>query len=455
MTIVVFPQVADLFFVHQRGTMNGIYLVLVIIGNYLGPVASGYIAVSQSWRWSFWYCTIFMAIITLAMIFFLEETKYTPPAIQGRVISTSVEGEDPGLTKVNSVTKEPGVTRAGSISIVDATEAAQNNDRRRLVEIDHSIPMKTYAQRHPLWSLQKADTSAHRSLWMHFFQPFHILISFPAVAFTALQYGFLIAMLAILAVTQATLYPFEPYFFSPIGVGNMNLPPAIGAILGSLFGGPLNDYFILWVAKRRGGIYEPETRLWLFLIPAACMPIGLFMYGLTISKVSSPLLWFWFLGFCLLPLLSPFPPSFRRKMITGLDLLIRNEHQGHGMADQRRRSRIHRRRHRRLRRHLLDILSGLLSICESFPLPPFPLIRPPELNSNAPLTDPRRRTHGGRICAQHHLHRAGIRHHTLDERHGRLRHVCAPGLPEHRRRTDLRSADHLGPHVESQIGGPV
>jgi hypothetical protein len=38
------------------------------------------------------------------------------------------------------------------------------------------------------------------------------------------------------------------------------------------------------VAKRRGGIYEPETRLWLFLIPGVCMPTGLFMYGLTISK---------------------------------------------------------------------------------------------------------------------------------------------------------------------------
>lgn len=28
-------QVADLFFVHQRGTMNGIYLSVVIIGNYV------------------------------------------------------------------------------------------------------------------------------------------------------------------------------------------------------------------------------------------------------------------------------------------------------------------------------------------------------------------------------------------------------------------------------------
>lgn len=261
--------------------MNGIYLALVTVGNYLGPVAAGYIAVSQSWRWVFWYCTIFQAVICVLLIFFLEESKYTPMALDGREVVSSTQ-ED-ALTKVSSTSKG---TRMGSIS-VDATEAA-NNDRRRLVDIDTSIPMNSYWKRHAFWSLDKQATTERRSLWMHFFQPFQILVTFPAVMFTALQYGFLIAMLAILAVTQATLYPFPPYNFSPIGVGNMNLPPAIGAILGSIFGGPLNDYFILQIAKRRGGIYEPETRLWLFLIPGACMPIGLFMYGLTISQVRKP-----------------------------------------------------------------------------------------------------------------------------------------------------------------------
>ncbi|KAJ9497316.1 hypothetical protein H2202_007120 [Exophiala xenobiotica] len=244
--------VADLFFVHQRGTMNGVYLCLVIIGNYLGPVAAGYVAVNQSWRWVFWYCTIFMSIVTLAMFFFLEESKYTPRIMHGQEVAPSTHQEN-GLTKVSSTTKD----RLGSISI-DATEAA-NNQRRRLFEIDTTIPMDSYWKRHRLWSLKKTTTTGNRSYWMHFFQPFQMLYTFPAVAFCALQYGFLIAMLAVLAVTQATLYPFPPYNFSPIGIGNMNLPPAIGAILGSVFGGPLNDWFIVQVAKRRGGIYEPET----------------------------------------------------------------------------------------------------------------------------------------------------------------------------------------------------
>ncbi|KIW10970.1 hypothetical protein PV08_10269 [Exophiala spinifera] len=274
--------VADLFFVHQRATMNAIYLSLVTVGNYLGPVAAGYVAVNQSWRWVFWYCTIFMAVVTVFMIFFLEESKYIPRIEEGHEVGSATDQEQAqDLAKVSSVSKQ----RLGSVSI-DATEAA-NNERRRMVEIDTSIPMDSYLKRHRLWSTEKAITTGNRSHWTHFFQPFQMMYTFPAVAFCALQYGFLIAMLSVLAVTQTTLYPAPPYNFTPVGIGNMNLPPAIGAILGSVFGGPINDWFIVQVAKRRGGIYEPETRLWLFLIPGFCMPLGLFGMPWPINAVGA------------------------------------------------------------------------------------------------------------------------------------------------------------------------
>ena len=120
-------------------------------------------------------------------------------------------------------------------------------------------------------------------IFHHLYQPFLILGVFPAVMFSALQYAWSESMLSILAVTQASLYPAEPYNFSAIGVGNMNIPPAIGAILGSLFGGVFSDYLIMAIAKRRGGIYHPEYRLWPFLIPGLSMVAGVLLYGLTIS----------------------------------------------------------------------------------------------------------------------------------------------------------------------------
>ncbi|KAF4336859.1 HOL1 substrate-H+ antiporter [Fusarium beomiforme] len=270
--------VTDLFFVHQRGTMNGIYLMMVL--NYLGPVYGGQVAVKKGWRWACWSATIFIGIVIVLMFFFLEESKYIPQPLDGQeVLATASSSDQHDLGKTSSTNKSP------------STNDLNNNDNLKQVQhrtdvgIDHSIPMKSYWKRHALFTLDKHPSHQKRTIWKDIYEPFQILVTFPAAMFAAVQYGWAIAMLALLAVTQSTLYSLPPYNFTTAGVGNMNIPPFVGAILGALFGGPLVDYLIVVIAKRRhGGIYEPETRLWLFLFPGLCMTIGGLMYGLTIAK---------------------------------------------------------------------------------------------------------------------------------------------------------------------------
>lgn len=43
--------IADMYFVHQRGTANGVFIVMVNIGAFLSPVAAGFSAQNQGWRW--------------------------------------------------------------------------------------------------------------------------------------------------------------------------------------------------------------------------------------------------------------------------------------------------------------------------------------------------------------------------------------------------------------------
>ncbi|KAJ6125274.1 hypothetical protein N7471_012591 [Penicillium samsonianum] len=45
--IIVLITIADMFFVHQHATMTGWHVIIQCTGAYLGPVASGYIVVSQ------------------------------------------------------------------------------------------------------------------------------------------------------------------------------------------------------------------------------------------------------------------------------------------------------------------------------------------------------------------------------------------------------------------------
>lgn len=73
---IVQMTIADLFFVHQHATMNGWYLFATFVGADLGPVASGYIVESQGWRWTWWWCVLFLGISLLLSIFAFDESKW-------------------------------------------------------------------------------------------------------------------------------------------------------------------------------------------------------------------------------------------------------------------------------------------------------------------------------------------------------------------------------------------
>lgn len=49
--VIVQMTVADVFFVHQRGTVNSIYVWSVNFGANGAAIAAGYITLAQGWRW--------------------------------------------------------------------------------------------------------------------------------------------------------------------------------------------------------------------------------------------------------------------------------------------------------------------------------------------------------------------------------------------------------------------
>ena len=48
-----------------------------------------------------------------------------------------------------------------------------------------------------------------------------------------------------------------PYNFTATGIGLMNLAPFIGTTLGTMICGPVSDRFVLYLAKKNHGVYEP------------------------------------------------------------------------------------------------------------------------------------------------------------------------------------------------------
>lgn len=427
--------VSDMFFVHQRASANGLYIAATAFGNYMGPVAAGYVAVSQGWRWTFYYLTIFMGVTTLAMVFGLEESKFTAPPVNGRSVPLPEEVRD--NSSHNSITPTSKEQTDLALHTLTTRESALQNS---------SIPKDGYWRRHRLITLD-SDSSAHKeknSLIRHTFQPFIILVQFPAVAFTALQYGWLISMLSVVAVTQATIYPAPPYNFGAASVGLMSLPPAIGSVLGSLLGGPLIDFLAIHIAKRRGGIHEPETRLWLFMFPSCCMIVGVLMYGLTIAKVCLP----------------PYSKSLERVPNSGQPRLFSTDIYS-PLRDSRGSSTPS--APASLASPSADAATWPSLMCRTrinmyvltfrFLAFLFLLVSTLVLTHDSP--DPRRCPRRGRLRPQRHQYGSGVRCPAVDHGHGRLRHVRHLWRPRGRLWPHVHPAHRLGSQMEDPIGRQV
>lgn len=79
-------------------------------------------------------------------------------------------------------------------------------------------------------------TKSDSPILRHIYQPFIILFTLPAVTYTALTFGCVLACFAVIVTVQAIYLPEPPYNFGPDGVGLMQLPPFIGAFLGFFVG---------------------------------------------------------------------------------------------------------------------------------------------------------------------------------------------------------------------------
>lgn len=174
--VMVQMTVADVFFVHQRGLMNTLYVWIFSTGGSLAPVAAGYITTNQGWRWVWWWLTIFFGICLVLFFFTYEESKFIP-AIHSNSGPEIVEGK---AERSGSQDKGPQADyHPGNGE--DGTPQDLNS-----ISINHEIPVKTYWQKLAVTTTTKGDFI---DFIRHGFQPLAILFTIPAVAYMALIYG--------------------------------------------------------------------------------------------------------------------------------------------------------------------------------------------------------------------------------------------------------------------------
>lgn len=285
--------VTDVFFVHQRGLMNSVYVWSASFGGSLAPVAAGFVTASQGWRWVWWWCAILFALETGVMILGFEESKFNWAGgseiipgrrpgdidIEGRGASSVDAGV--GVGKVDEKTARPSNNTLKSPENKVEEESFSNGTA---VEIDRSIPRKSY------WEML-ALTTTTKGPWTlfarHAYQPFLIMFTIPGVGYICLVYAILLSWSTVMSAAQSTYMLDPPYNFDSTQIGLMHLAPFIGNTIGALVGGPISDWLVLKLATRNNGIYEPEMRLWLLLPFIPFQIAGPFWFGYALQGGQS------------------------------------------------------------------------------------------------------------------------------------------------------------------------
>ncbi|KAL5041178.1 hypothetical protein BDW71DRAFT_201576 [Aspergillus fruticulosus] len=250
----VLPLVlAEVTFVHQHGMVYGMYWAAQSAITGCLNLAASYEVAALGWRWYYWVFAITIAVGLLLAIFFGFETSYQRSSqfIHGRMV----------------VTDQFGVTR-----MLSEDETRQyldmhgHPDSRNDGHIPEELrPKKTYLQMLIPWS---PPTESPLTLI-----PRTTLQIFSAFMSPGILYATLVASVVLgssigMSLSYNTVLQYN-YHWAAESIGLINLGGVFGGFGGMLYAGFFGDKFIVWMAKRNGGIHTPEH-----VFPSSFSPVS-------------------------------------------------------------------------------------------------------------------------------------------------------------------------------------
>lgn len=142
----------------------------------------------------------------------------------------------------------------------------------------HSLrqqPAKTFTQQ-----LRPFHGRLNNDNWFKVMVRPFILYSYPAVLWSAAVYSCSIGWLIVISETMAIIYR-DPtiYNFDALQTGLVYLAPFIGGVLGTGVAGKVSDIVVRAMARRNGGVYEPEFRLVMVIPITITTCVGLMGFG--------------------------------------------------------------------------------------------------------------------------------------------------------------------------------
>ncbi|KAL5485631.1 hypothetical protein ACEPAI_6672 [Sanghuangporus weigelae] len=260
--------ISDIFFVHERGKWIAVWSFALLGGICGVSIVNGYLIQDVSWRVCFIIIAAMCGVLLVLTIFFVPETAYVREKFEVLPVEDFKEKSDSAASK-RTPSGDGGVEDKEIVSYSDV-EARSNKSLE---------PPKTFLQLLKPWNNQRYSDE---NLFKAALRPFSLVLS-PVVAWGVLVYGTTQAWLVALSVSVSMLFS-DPAFGYGYGAGVVGLiagvGPFIAAFLGNVFAGPLSDWTATFMARRNGGVYEPEFRLLIMIPTIIAFSIGWFGWAL-------------------------------------------------------------------------------------------------------------------------------------------------------------------------------
>jgi MFS family permease len=262
-------SVPDLFFAHDRGTYIGLYALFVFGGNALAPFFAGFITDALGWESAIWFGTIVLAVTTVIIFFGLEETMY---------FRETIEGVDEGdAIPDNKLVRDPSAQPEEMDE--KAPKLVQGQVASSTARVAHIYPHpRTYVQKLALFRNVPGRPSV-KQMFIMMYRPLLIFFHFPCVDWAGFLYGVSLSWYNVCNATMSLILSGAPYYFSPTSVGLAFLSLFVGAVLGAVWAGYAGDKAALYLARRNGGVREPEHRLWVLMVSGIIGAVGFILWG--------------------------------------------------------------------------------------------------------------------------------------------------------------------------------
>jgi len=272
--------IADMFFLHSRGTWNTLYWVCYMGSLMVGPIVAGAMSDHVGWR-SFWWLNVGLLALTCLMVAFMfPETKYhrAHPDGLGSSPATSISNDKAAGNHTETVE----ITQVQTAnSLMPGNDLTQIETAARDPHLGKGRPNKQQ------FGVFQPNAHPLKSIILDLWIPWK-LFAFPIVEFASFVVSWSCSSFLTLNLTQSQAFAAPPYNLDAQTIGFFNFAILIGAIIGLATAGPLSDWVSARATRKNNGIREPEMRL-----PAMIPYVIIMLIGNVVVSVGYQKKWAW------------------------------------------------------------------------------------------------------------------------------------------------------------------